>query len=108
MAYWNKICGFVIVFFLFAFCVCAQTVKNPVLHLPFLSELKIPSSAGSGKNQNNNSAAPVIVNTIMPNYYTQHFGFVCKKELALQKAIKAPLYIRLGSLQQCNYLEGKK
>lgn len=44
---------------------------------------------------------------IAPDYYTQHFGWVCKKELALEKLMKVPLKIRLGSLQQCNYLEGK-
>ena len=39
---------------------------------------------------------------------TCRYGFFCKKELVVEKAIKFPLRIRLGSLQQCNYYEGKK
>ena len=47
--------------------------------------------------------------TVIPqDYYTQHFGIMCKKELAIEKATKIPFRFRLGSLQQCNYLEGKK
>ena len=42
------------------------------------------------------------------DYYTHHFGFMCKKELQLEKTTHIPLRFRLGSLEQCNYLEGKR
>ena len=45
---------------------------------------------------------------IPANYYTQHLGIMCKKELTIEKITKIPFRMRLGSLQQCNYLEGKK
>lgn len=46
-------------------------------------------------------------NIIRPDFYTQHFGFFCKKELQLEKIAKIPVKIRLGSVQQCDWLEGK-
>ena len=42
------------------------------------------------------------------DYYTRHFGFFCQKELEFEKTTRIPLRFRLGSLEQCNYLEGKK
>ena len=42
------------------------------------------------------------------NYYLQNIGLFCKQEWKFEKATKIPLRIRLGSLQQCNWLEGKK
>jgi hypothetical protein len=44
---------------------------------------------------------------ISPSYYTQQFGFFCKKELQFEKKTKIPLKFRLGSVQQCDWLEGK-
>lgn len=45
--------------------------------------------------------------SIAPNLYTQNFGFFCRKELQLEKTTKIPFRFRLGSLNYCNYLEGK-
>lgn len=50
---------------------------------------------------------PVSCTVIAANYYTQAFGFFCRKELQFEKATKIPLRFRLGSLQYNNYLEGK-
>jgi hypothetical protein len=48
------------------------------------------------------------INLIKENTYSQNLGFVCKKELQLEKATKIPFRFRLGSLDYCNKLEGKK
>lgn len=41
------------------------------------------------------------------DYYAHHLGFFCQKELEFEKTTRIPLRFRLGSLEQCNYLEGK-
>ena len=50
---------------------------------------------------------PVSCSVISSDFYTQGFGFFCKKELQFEKATKIPLRFRLGTLQYNNYLEGK-
>ncbi len=44
---------------------------------------------------------------IAPNFYTTHFGFFCKQELKIEKAISIPVRIRIGSIDHLNYLERK-
>ena len=41
------------------------------------------------------------------SYYPNSLGFVCKKELQLDKITAVPLRFRLGSLDYVNYLEQK-
>lgn len=53
------------------------------------------------------SLNPFSCSVISADFYTQNFGFFCKKELQFEKATKIPLRFRLGSLQYNDYLEGK-
>jgi len=41
------------------------------------------------------------------DFYTQHTGFFCKKELQLQKASNVNVFFRLGSKEYVDYLEQK-
>jgi hypothetical protein len=41
------------------------------------------------------------------DFATCNYGFFCREELKIEKALKLPIRIRLGSLEQCNYYEGK-
>ena len=50
---------------------------------------------------------PVSCSVISADFYTQNFGFFCKKELQFEKATKIPLRFRLGTLQYNDYLEQK-
>lgn len=49
--------------------------------------------------------------TVLPlvpsNYYAANLGFFCKKEIQLEKITSIPFKFRLGSVQQCDWLEGK-
>lgn len=42
------------------------------------------------------------------DFYGQRMGFFCKKEWGFEKTTHIPLRFRLGSLENCNWLEGKK
>ena len=109
MLFWNKICGLIAIFFLPALFSSAQAT-----HYIKFSGTELFKKDKPFYNPANNPGNKPTVNfskpfTVIPqNYYTQHFGIMCKKELAIEKATKIPFRFRVGSLQQCNYLEGKK
>jgi hypothetical protein len=47
--------------------------------------------------------------SILPkNYATKDFGFFCRQELKLEKKTGIPLRLRLGSMEECNRIEGKQ
>jgi hypothetical protein len=45
--------------------------------------------------------------TIAFNSYKPVLGWFCYREIEIQKALKLPLFIRLGSKAYVDYLEGK-
>lgn len=58
---------------------------------------------GSSFTNIENLKAPVSA-----NFSTCTYGFFCREELKIEKATKMPIRFRLGSLEQCNYYEGKR
>ena len=108
MLFWNKICGVISIFFLSIFSLKAQQAfKNPVNQYGLIN-VNQPYMMPEKRFNKENVYIPRSFAAIPQNYYTQHFGIMCKQELAVEKATKIPFRFRLGSLQQCNYLEGKK
>ncbi|RYE21642.1 MAG: hypothetical protein EOP51_15155 [Sphingobacteriales bacterium] len=49
----------------------------------------------------------VLLHPVTKDQYSNNLSFFCRKELQLEKAIKMPVKIRVGSIEQCNYLEQK-
>jgi hypothetical protein len=47
------------------------------------------------------------INTISANFYVKNLGFFCKQELKLEAATKIPFKFRVGSLNYCDWMEGK-
>lgn len=46
-------------------------------------------------------------NPIAANHYYTELSFFCKKEIQLEKVIKIPFRFRLGSVEDCDRMEGK-
>ncbi len=52
--------------------------------------------------------ASLIPGQIPANFYLTQLGYICKKEWKIECATKVPLRFRLGTVQYCDWLEGKK
>ena len=48
-----------------------------------------------------------IPSIVSPDFYTRDFGFFCRKELQVEKLTNMKVRLRLGSIQQSDFLEGK-
>ena len=49
----------------------------------------------------------VVKQVIAPNFYTDRLGYFCKQEIKFEKNTGIPLRFRLGSVVDCDRLEGK-
>lgn len=112
MFFWNKICGPGFILFFISVSSNAQLSRqSPLTTNIFSQKSKIVNADSSNHfvksfpNLNSRIAAEAM---IPEDFSTCKYGFFCKKELIVEKAIKFPLRVRLGSLEQCNYYEGKR
>lgn len=53
------------------------------------------------------TTAATTFSIIPENYYSSNLAFFCKKEIQLEEITSIPFKFRLGSMQQCDRLEGK-
>ncbi len=54
---------------------------------------------------NSQDVEKIILN---PKFYVNNLGFFCRQELKFQAATSLPVVFRLGSVQYCDWMEGKK
>ncbi len=51
--------------------------------------------------------SPTVKQVIAPDFYVTKLGFFCKQEIKFEKATKIPFRFRLGSVEECDRMEGK-
>lgn len=75
--------------------------KVPV---PFKSKFSITQFLISNNCTTGNNFRLLALPT---SYYANNLGFICKKELQLDKITPLPIRLRLGSLEYVNWMEQK-
>jgi len=81
-----------------------QPVKNTKFWLFQPVNKSTIHSVSLVKSNNNILVRPIIT----PNYYVTQLGFFCKQEIRFEKATNVPFRFRLGSVADCDRLEGKQ
>ncbi len=71
------------------------------------SQFKLPANKYLGYNDCTPGQTHLLLNILPASFYSANLGFICKKELQLDKVIAVPLRFRLGSLAYVNYMEQK-
>lgn len=125
MFFWNKFCGLIMLFFVLSNFSYAQYSFKP-FSSPKKFQLKFSSHDFSTRVEEISKISfsleglqkktPVFSlhkndffqnGNIPASFATCDYGFFCRQELKIEKATGLPIHVRLGSLEQCNYYEGK-
>ena len=74
-----------------------------------LSPIAIPIPSISLAKLSNKSTPRLLKNkeVIAPGFYMRQLPFFCRQEIKLEKATKIPFRFRIGSVEDCDRMEGK-
>ena len=85
----------------------SQNLQQKKGSLLFLSTHSKPLTAILSLNKTED--IPILSQPFLPaNYYSNQLGFFCKQEIKFEKIYKIPFKFRLGSIEECDRLEGKR
>ena len=88
-------------------CVFSQSItpysKAALLFKNFVNPIatKVPA-------KNTASVTGIATPFLSANYYATQLGFFCKQEIKMEKSVKIPFKFRLGSVEDCDRMEGKR
>ena len=54
------------------------------------------------------TSPPTILPVLSSGFYITQLGFFCKQEIKFEKITKIPFKFRLGSVEDCDRMEGKR
>lgn len=74
----------------------------------YFNKLQFPAIRLNGQSFYPSLKSSGNLQIIPASYYTSQLGFFCRKEIQFENATRIPLRFRLGSVQYCNWMEGKK
>jgi len=86
--------------------VFSQPQENPPIKIQQLS-LSKRLTVQINSNLSLPQIFPTSMQVISPNHYTDRLGYFCKQEIKFEKSTRVPLRFRLGSVADCDRLEGK-
>ena len=85
----------------------SQSQQQKKSDLLLLQPVVKPLSASISSNKYSGATA-ISQPFLSPNYYATQLGFFCKQEIKLEKTTKIPFKFRLGCVEDCDRMEGKR
>ena len=73
--------------------------NDTLMHAPAMRNSHINKVSIAAGTVQNTQAIPL-------DFYARHLGFFCREELKMQQ-VHVPITFRVGTMDQCNYLEQK-
>ena len=92
-----------------AFCqkISVPLKEKPLLAFPNKPGNKLFINPGISQKPAINSLKNLSTVPVSPAFFAGNLGFFCKQEIKFEKATKIPFHFRLGSVEQCDWMEGK-